>query len=98
MICLSRIKVFPTVCFVVACYFAYHGICGAHGYRRLKQVQTEIAQAHQVAEEVRARRSFLEVKVKSLSGTALDMDKLEESALHFLNMARPEDVILFTGS
>ena len=98
MIYLPRLKIFPTVCFVVACYFVWHGIYGAHGYRRLKQVQTEIALARQVADEIHARRSFLEVKVKSLSENALDMDQLEESALHFLNMGKPEDIILFTDS
>lgn len=98
MIYIPRFKIFPTVCLVIAVYFVYHGICGAHGYRRLKQVQTEIASARQLAEEIHARRAFLEMKVKSLSENALDMDQLEESALHFLNMGKAEDVILFTDS
>ena len=98
MIYFPRLKIFPTVCLVIASYFIYHGIYGAHGYRRLRQVQTEIALARQFADEVSARRSFLEVKVKSLSENALDMDQLEESALHFLSMGKPEDIILFTGS
>ena len=88
----------PTVCLVVASYFIWHGIYGAHGYRRLKQVQTEISLARQVADEVSARRSFLEIKVKSLSENALDMDQLEESAFHFLSMGKPEDIILLTDS
>ena len=97
MICLSRIKVFPAVCFVVASYFIWHGICGVHGYRRLRQVQAEIVLARQTADEIQARRAFLEAKVKSLSANALDMDQLEESALHFLSMGKPEDIILLSG-
>ena len=98
MIYIPRLKVFPTVCLVVASYFIYHGIYGAHGYRRLRQVQTEIALARQVADDVSARRAFLEIKVRSLSENSLDMDQLEESALHFLSMGNPDDIILFTGS
>ena len=97
MMYIPRLKVFPMVCLVVASYFIWHGIYGAHGYRRLRQVQTEITLARQVADEVSARRSFLEIKVKSLSENALDMDQLEESALHFLSMGKPEDIILFTN-
>ena len=97
MIYLPRLKVLPIVCCVVAVYFVYHGIYGAHGLRRLKQVRTEIALARQVADEIQAHRSFLEVKVKSLSATSLDRDQLEESARHFLSMAKPEEIILLTG-
>ena len=98
MIYIPRLKVFPTVCLIIASYFIYHGIYGAHGYRRLKQVQAEITLARQVADEVQARRSFLETKVKSLSENSLDMDQLEESAFHFLNMGKPNNIILLTDS
>ena len=98
MIYIPRVRILPIVCFVVASYFIYHGIYGAHGYRRLKQVQAEIALAQRIADEVHTRRQFLEVKVKSLSENALDRDQLEESALHFLGMGRPDDIILLTGS
>ncbi|MDY6407871.1 MAG: septum formation initiator family protein [Pseudomonadota bacterium] len=97
MIYLPRFRVIPIACLIVSSYFMYHGIYGAHGYWRLKQVQVEIDQARQRAEEYRAHRSFLELKVKSLSDNSLDTDQLEESALHFLSMGKPTDIILFSN-
>lgn len=97
IICLPRFRVFPAVCLIVASYFIYHGIYGAHGYRRLKQVQTEITLARQVAAEVSAKRAALEIKVKSLSENSLDRDQLAESALRILNMGQPDNIIILTG-
>ncbi|MBQ7413385.1 MAG: septum formation initiator family protein [Alphaproteobacteria bacterium] len=91
---LPSIRLFPLICLVIAAYFIYHGIYGARGYKRIRQVNQEIVAARHVADDVHRRRMALEVKVKALSLNALDMDQLEESALQMLNMGHRNDLIL----
>ena len=93
---LTHFKLFPFICFVITLYFVWHGISGAHGFRRMNQVKEEIIQARQYAEEVHAKRELLEIKVQSLSPNSLDMDQLEESAMQILNIGKPEDIIVLT--
>ena len=91
-----QLKLFPTICLIITAYFVYHGISGAHGYRRMHQVNEEIVLAKQYAQQVHAKRELLETKVKSLSQNSLDMDQLEESAMRILNMGKPEDIIILS--
>ncbi len=91
----TRNWLFPTICLVITSYFIYHGIQGARGYRRMNQLNEEISLARQIADDTRAEKELLEIKVKSLSPKSLDLDQLEESALRVLNMGSPEDQVIF---
>ncbi len=91
----SRAWFFPTICLIITCYFIYHGVQGARGYRRMFQLKEEIVLARQVAAETSAERQLLETKVKSLSPEAMDLDQLEESALRVLNMGNPDVQVIF---
>ena len=91
---LPSVRLFPLICLVIAAYFVYHGIYGARGYKRIRQVNQEIASAKRVAEDIHQRRTALEIKVKALSLDALDMDQLDESAFQMLNMGHQNDLIL----
>ena len=93
---LMHLKLFPTICLVITIYFVWHGISGAHGFRRMNQVKEEIIQARQYADELHAKRELLETKVQSLSSNSLDMDQLEESAMQILNIGKPEDIIVLS--
>ena len=93
-----QLKLFPTICLIITVYFVYHGISGAHGFRRMHQIKEEIILARQYADQVHAKRELLEIKVKSLSPNSLDMDQLEESAMRVLNIGKPEDIIILSSS
>lgn len=90
-----RAWLFPTVCLIITSYFIYHGIQGARGYRRMNQLNAEIMLATQIADDIRSEKELLDIKVKSLSPEALDLDQLEESALRVLNMGRIQDRVIF---
>lgn len=91
---LSRSWLFPVVCLIITGYFLFHTVQGAHGYRRMKQLKTEIEQARQIAKETKTQRLLLSAKVRALSVDSLDLDQLEESAMRVLNMGSQEDLIL----
>ena len=91
---LPSIRLFPLICLLIAFYFIYHGVYGARGYKRIRQVNQEIVSAKRVAEDKHQRRLALEVKVKALSLDALDMDQLDESAFQMLNMGHKNDLVL----
>lgn len=85
----------PILCAVITLYFVYHGIQGARGYRRMRQIQSEIVLASQIAAETRAEKELWQAKVQSLSPGSFDMDALEEAALRVLNMGRRDDYVVF---
>ena len=91
-------KLFPAICIIITIYFVYHGISGAHGFRRMHQIKEEIILAKRDAEINHAKRELLEIKVRSLSPESLDMDQLEESAMRILNIGKPEDIIVLSAS
>jgi len=95
---LMHLKLFPTVCLIITAYFIWHGISGAHGFRRMNQVKEEIVLARQFAEKIHAKRELLEIKVQSLSPNSLDIDQLEESAMQILNIGKPEDIIVLSDT
>lgn len=93
---LAQIGVLPAICCIVTVYFIYHGVQGNRGYRRMYQLQEEIALARAVADQTRRQKESLQVKVRALSPESLDLDQLEESALRVLNMGRAEDRVILT--
>lgn len=92
---LTRAWLIPFICFLITAYFIFHGIEGNHGIRRMKQVQKEIQEASQIAQESNQEKELLQAKVNALSPRSLDMDQLEESALRILNMGDEENKVIF---
>ena len=90
----SRGWLVPVVSLIITGYFIYHSIQGAHGYRRMRQVEAEIVQARQIADETRAKKELLTRKVQALSTDSLDLDMLEEASAQMLNMAPEGDQVI----
>lgn len=91
---LSRALFVPVICLIIAGYFVYHSVQGAHGYRRMRQIEAEIASDRQTAEEIHKRKELLAHKVRALSSGSLDLDLLEETSTRILNMGSAEDRII----
>lgn len=87
--------VIPVVCLLMTAYFVFHTIQGNHGYKRMVQVQQEIAIAEKIKQDAVDIKNRLQTKVNALSPKSLDMDQLEESALRILNMGNPDSKIIF---
>ena len=68
---------------------------GERGLRRLFELKQEITVASQVGEEISARRSEMELRVRQLSPDSIDMDMLDESARSLLNMGTDGDYVIF---
>ena len=86
----------PMICTLITGYFAYHTVQGNHGIKRGQQIDREIELARLTADQIRKQRDLLAQKTAALSPASLDLDQLEESAMRFLNMGHPGDMVIFT--
>lgn len=75
-------------------YFAYYAIQGDRGLIALKQLQGEIERAHQVLDQVRSERQYIEQRAQLLRPDHLDADMLDERARLILNLAHPDDLVI----
>lgn len=93
----SRQIVLPIVGASVIAYFAYHTVQGERGLLSYLRLSQEVRKADVALAELTARRERLENRVGLLDGTSLDLDMLEEQVRRTLNLAHPDDLILFLG-
>ncbi|MEG9861118.1 MAG: septum formation initiator family protein [Parvularculales bacterium] len=90
-----RHQIVPFVCLCVMIYFTYHAIYGNHGLiagahldERIKALEMELA-------ELRPVRQNLEDKCSRLRLASLDLDLLDEQSRRLLEVAYPEEIVIF---
>lgn len=93
----SRQIVLPIMGASVIAYFAYHTVQGDRGLLAYLRLGHEVRKAEVALAELVERRERLENRVGLLGGGSLDLDMLEEQARRNLNLAHPDDLILFSG-
>ena len=76
-------------------YFAYHTIQGNRGLMARSHLQAEVAQAQSTLADLRSRREALELRADLLHPERLDPDMLDERARLMLNLAHPDDVVIY---
>lgn len=76
-------------------YFAYHAVEGDRGLRSWLKLRQEIASARVSEAEFAAERTQLERRVALLRPESLDRDMLEERARAVLNLAHPDERVIF---
>ena len=76
-------------------YFAYHAVEGDRGLRSWMKLRQEIAAARTSEAELAAERAALERRVALLRPDSLDRDMLEERARAVLNLAHPDERVIF---
>lgn len=76
-------------------YFAVHAIQGDRGLLAKDRLLTEIAAAEATLDDLRGERAGIERLADGLGPRALDLDLLDERARVMLNVARPDEVVLF---
>ena len=75
-------------------YFAYYAIQGDRGLLALKQLQGEIERAHQILDQVRSERQYIEQRAHLLRPDNLDADMLDERVRLILNLSHPDDLVV----
>ncbi len=84
---------------VVACivtYLGYHAIQGNRGVIAWLQLGQQIEQAEAALAVSRAEEVRLAHRVALLRPDSLDSDLLDERARAVLNLAHPDDLVIFT--
>ncbi len=76
-------------------YFAYHAVEGDRGLRSWMKLRQEIATARITEAELAAERGAMERRVALLRPESLDPDMLEERARAVLNLAHPDERVIF---
>ena len=76
-------------------YLAYHAVEGDRGLRSWMKLRQEIATARASEAELAAERATLERRVALLRPESLDPDMLEERARAVLNLANPDERVIF---
>jgi cell division protein FtsB len=76
-------------------YFAYHAVEGDRGLRSWMKLRQEIATARESEAALAAERATLEHRVALLRPESLDRDMLEERARAVLNLAHPDERVIF---
>lgn len=85
------------VCCAFLGYFAWHAFEGPRGFPYRDGLAIEAARLDVKHEALRAERIQLENKVALLRPESIDPDLLDELARGTLELAKPGDVVAFTG-
>lgn len=81
----------------VIVYFGWHGVHGEYGIRARLKFETEIARLVDQRDQIVMRRKALESRVALLQSAAIDADMLDERARANLNLAQPDEIIIYTS-
>lgn len=85
----------PMLMVSVAVYFGYHAVEGDRGLIAWWQVTQQLKNADATYARVHADREALEHRVALLGPDKLDLDLLDERAHAMLDLAAPDEVVIF---
>ena len=77
-------------------YFAYHAIEGDRGLFAYMRLKEQVADAEQMQRDIAVIRAELEHRVSLLRPDHTDPDMLDERARAMLNLAQPDEIVVFT--
>ena len=93
-----RGRIVPASCALLMVYFGYHAIQGDRGLLSWVKLSDDLAEAHIAFEATADERAGLERKVALLRPDGLDPDMLDERARYMLNLARADEVVIYTDA
>ena len=79
-------------------YFLYHTVQGDHGWLSAIRLRHEVKSAEETLTKLREEREAAEHRLKLLRKDSLDPDMLDEEVRRQLNYAKPNEIIILTGS
>ena len=92
----ARHAVAPVLGIGIFGYFAFHAVEGDRGLFAYFRLKDQLVEAEQMQREVAAIRAELEQRVSLLRPNHADPDMLDERARQMLNLAQPDEVVIFT--
>ncbi|MEW5425013.1 septum formation initiator family protein [Amorphus sp. 3PC139-8] len=87
----------PVLMIALIGYFVWHGLHGDYGVFARVRLEQEIARLSIERDRIVARRKALEARVSLLDSDAIDADMLDERARANLNLAHPDEIVVFTS-
>lgn len=85
----------PAGSLLLLAYFAYHSVEGEYGLTALNRLMDEEVQLTAELAEIKDDRAALEARVELMRPESLDPDMIDERARQALNLAHPEDIVIF---
>jgi cell division protein FtsB len=93
----SRLIVGPILGISLAGYFAYHLVQGDRGLIAWLRLTQEVKEAKATLAQVDGERQALDRRVNLLRPDHLDRDMLDERARATLNLAAPDEIVIFNA-
>ncbi len=85
----------PAITVAFLSYFGYHSIHGEYGLRGLEEFERQRVERQTRLDVLVHQRQTLEREVALLSDGSLERDMLDEKARFYLNMSRPDEIVIF---
>lgn len=79
-------------------YFSYHLLTGEYGFFSLVQLHSEVTQAQEQLDSLRAERFRIEHRADHMRDNSLDLDLLEEQVRKELGYVNPDEELYIIGS
>jgi cell division protein FtsB len=93
----ARLIIGPVLGISLVAYFAYHLVQGDRGLMAWMRLNQQVREAKTTLAAVEAERSTFERRVDLLRSDHLDRDMLDERARVQLNLAGPNDTVIFAA-
>ena len=87
--------ILPVLMIALVAYFGWQAGRGDYGTEARRAMRDHLAELQAEHAALVAEREALEARVARLRPSALDADLLDERARAKLNLARPEEIVLF---
>ena len=92
----ARHAVAPVLGIGIFGYFAYHAIEGDRGLFAFMRLKDQVVESEQMQREIGAIRAELDHRVALMRPDHTDPDMLDERARTMLNLALPDEIVIFT--
>lgn len=76
-------------------YFGFHGLYGNRGLYAHEETQRRISKLEVILETLEAERADLQYRIDLIAGPSRDHDFVDELARAQLNMAHPDEWVIF---
>ena len=85
----------PALAAVFLSYFGFHAYNGEYGIYSKYQLEARRAELAEKLDSIKARRMDLEQRVQLLHDGSLEKDMLDEQARRALNLAHPDELVIY---
>ena len=85
----------PVIATAFFAYFGFHAVNGTYGLNSKMHLENRAMELRAELADLSGQRKALERRVELMGDKTLDRDLLDERARLLLNVARPDEIIIF---